>query len=81
MRTWVEVLSELTEDQLLLIIADHRELREKGAIGDCFLRNVADERCQELGNRSIVVMIMNDLANYAYEHFAEKYFELAEIEI
>lgn len=81
MKTWTEFTSEINEDGLLLILADYKEFKQNGAIGECFLRSKAKEWCDILDCGDWVAENMKDLANYANAHFAQKYFELAGIDI
>lgn len=81
MKSWQQFTEELTEAELLLIVADDRELRKAGAVGDCFLRSKAEEWCDINGNSSLVILTMRDLAGYAYEYFANEYFKLVNIEV
>lgn len=78
MKLWAEFTAELTEAEMLLIIADYKEFRKMGAIGECFLRSKAEEWSDNVGTYGIsVVSTMIDLATFAYQYFAERYFEIA----
>lgn len=81
MKSWFQFTNELTEEQLLLIIADYKQFQKDGCIGECLLRSAAQVWCDNVGNQGMIVFIMKDLANFAYQYFAEKYFELAHIKV
>lgn len=81
MKNWNEFTDEFSEASLLLVLSDYKEFCEASAIGDCFLRSKAEEWCENVGYGVNVINVMTDIANFAYKHFAERYFELAHITI
>jgi len=69
---WNSFVDGISNSDMMKILVEYEQLEEDGSIGECFLRDKAEEweRIAEYPN---VVLIMRDLAFAAYKRFAEYY--------
>lgn len=72
--SWKEFLGTLSEEDLIQISRDYELFVKQSVIGECFLRSKANEWGNNIGCTHNVIMIMHDLAFYAYQYFANLYF-------
>lgn len=72
--SWKEFLGTLSEEDLIQISRDYELFVKQSAIGECFLRSKANEWETNIGFHSATVIVMHDLAFYAYQYFANLYF-------
>jgi len=76
MKSWVDFVNELSEEDFKQIVSDFELFAENGAIGDCLLRSKAQEWGNNVGNSSLVLLTMRNLAFEAYKYFSNRYFEM-----
>jgi len=76
-----EFVSNLNEDDCIVILADQEEFEKKGFIGDSDLRRQTAMLMKELDTKDNVALWMRELVNEIYRKFAYKYFDIFSIAI
>lgn len=73
--TWTKFLESFTEEDWKEIVADDQCFTKNGAIGNCLLREKAQEWEANINHSIGVIITMRNITYEAYKYFTNKYFE------
>jgi hypothetical protein len=73
--TWTKFLESFTEEDWKEIVADDQRFTKNSVIGDCLLREKAQEWEANINYSGGVIMTMRNISHEAYKYFTNKYFE------